>query len=119
MRRVVGLVPDLMDRSKVEAAARAAGISLCLVADAAALARAARLQPDAEPGQKVDLVIIDLHRPGAIDTLPHLDHVRTVGFASHVDHQTAERARQAGCQEVLARSRFFARLPELLALPDA
>lgn len=102
----MALAPDLMDRSKVEAAARAAGATLTLVAEASELAEAA--------GQGTDLVIVDLSRPGALDALPQVAQVRTVGFASHVNRALMEGAQEAGCQEVLARSAFFRRLRDLL-----
>ncbi|PZS17750.1 MAG: hypothetical protein DLM54_09200 [Acidimicrobiales bacterium] len=107
MSHVVALVPDLMDRSKVQAAARGAGAILSLVAEASALAEAA--------SEDADLVIVDLSRPGALDALPDLARVRTVGFASHVNRALMQGAQEAGCQEVLARSAFFRRLPDLLA----
>jgi len=37
-----------------------------------------------------------------------------LGFASHVAAETIAAARGAGCDEVLARSAFTRRLPELL-----
>ena len=39
----------------------------------------------------------------------------TVGYASHVQTDVIDAARQAGVDEVLARSAFTARLPEILA----
>ncbi len=107
MSHVVALVPDLMDRSKLEAVARGAGATLSLVAASSDLAEAA--------SEGADLVIVDLSRPGALDALPCLAQVRTVGFASHVNHELLLSAREAGCREVLARSAFFRRLPDLLA----
>jgi hypothetical protein len=41
--------------------------------------------------------------------------VRVVGFGSHVDRARLEAAREAGCDEVLARSAFFARLAGIVA----
>jgi hypothetical protein len=43
-----------------------------------------------------------------------LADIPTVGFVSHVDADLIETARQAGI-EVLARSAFTERLPEILA----
>jgi len=40
--------------------------------------------------------------------------IRTLGFVSHVQTDTIAAARQAGVDEVLARSAFAERLPEIL-----
>jgi hypothetical protein len=93
--------PDLMDRSKVVAAVPSAVV----LADPHAVAPA--------PG---DTVVLDLSRPAAIEAIAALagTGARLIGFASHVDHERIDRAREAGC-EVLARSAFFGRLPGVLA----
>lgn len=101
MTRIAAFVPDLMDRSKVAAAAPG---RVTFVASAAELA-----------GVGADVVVVDLARPGALDALAGLGAARTIGFASHVDRELAVAAQAAGCREVLARSRFFASLPDLLA----
>lgn len=103
--RALALVPDLMDRSKVEAAARAAGVELELVGTAADLAGRA---------EGADLVIVDLGRPGVLDALGQLAGLRTVGFGSHVDRELLGAAAAAGCATVMARSAFFGRVGGLL-----
>ena len=101
---VLAYVPDLMDRSKVAAAAPHA----VFVADPEALVATAAAG---------DLVVVDLGRPGVTDVLPALAAAaaRVIGFGSHVDRATLEAATRAGCSEVLARSAFFRDLPALLA----
>ena len=106
MGRVLAFVPDLMDRSRVAAAAHAAGIEIEHVASPGQLASAAQDPPD--------LVLVDLSRPGAVEVLGALVGCRTVGFASHVDRELIARARAAGCGRVLSRSAFFGRLGGLL-----
>ena len=100
--RVVALVPDLMDRSKVAAAAPGAQF----VARAGDLAGAAA---------GADVVVVDLSRPGAVEALPALvaTGVRVVGFGSHVDRSTLTAAADSGA-EAMARSEFFRRLSEIL-----
>ncbi|HEY2430722.1 MAG TPA: hypothetical protein VGI06_17440 [Acidimicrobiales bacterium] len=100
---VVAYVPDLMDRSKVAAAAPAAAF----------VAAASQLVGAAGPG---DVVVVDLSRPGVLDVLAAVvaGGARVVGFGSHVDRPLLEAARAAGCGEVLPRSAFFARLGQLL-----
>lgn len=103
--RVAAYVPDLMDRSRIGAVADRLGADVVVVAGPEELAGVAG----------ADLVVVDLGRPGAIDALSGLGPVATVGFASHVDRDLLRRARTAGCGQVLARSAFFGRLPDLLA----
>lgn len=118
MTRIVAFVPDLMDRSKV---ASAAGDRVRFVGRAGELAgEVAGVEGDASGvGETVDLVVVDLGRPGvpealaALQVLDRRPHI--VGFGSHVDRDTLAAARQAGCDEVLARSEFFASLADLLA----
>ena len=99
MNRVLAYVPDVMDRSKVAAAADCIFVSR--PSDLAGLCGAA------------DLVVVDLTRPGVVDVLP-LD-ARVIGFANHTSRDVMDAARAAGCAEVLPRSDFFARLDELLS----
>lgn len=105
MARVVALVPDLLFGSKVHAALAAAGHDVELTGDVAA-ARAAA------PGAAV--LVVDL----ATDTVDgpeivaamiadgELATTRTLGFYSHVDVETRERALAAGFDQVVPRSRM-------------
>ena len=92
--RVVGLVDDLMDRSRL---ATLGGVTWTRSA-----AQAAALAPD--------VVIVDLARYGAEvaalrDLLPA---ALVVGFGPHVDATDLADARTAGADRALPRSRFFA-----------
>lgn len=99
MPRVAAYVPDIIDRSKIATAVR----DVRFVG-----------HPDELRGVDADLVVVDLARPGVLEALRHIG-VRTIGFGSHVQHELLEEARTAGCDEVLPRSQFFRRLPELLS----
>lgn len=88
LMRVVIAVADLMARSRVESAARAAGHDVFAVSAVPA---------DGEP---CDLLIADLDQPGALERLEawraaHPD-VPVNGFAFHVNADTIERARAMG-----------------------
>lgn len=98
MTRIAAYVPDLMDRSKLSAAGE-----VSFVATPAELSSVG-----------ADVVVVDLSRPGVLDVMGQLGGVRTIGFGSHVDEELLAAAKAAGCSEVLPRSRFFARLPDLL-----
>jgi hypothetical protein len=95
---IVAYVPDLMDRSKVAAAAPA----VTFVTSPGELATA-----------QADVVVLDLSRPGVLDVLPLPRPARVVGFASHVDTATLDAARNHGVL-VLPRSRFFRDVGALL-----
>ena len=103
MARVVAYLPDLMDRSRL-----AAVEGVAFVATPAELAAV-----DVD----VDVVVVDLSRPGVLDVLPAVAArvARVVGFGSHVDTELLAAARAAGCTDVLPRSRFFAAPLEYIA----
>jgi hypothetical protein len=90
--RVVALVSDLMDRSRISAALP----DVEFVSDETAAEGAA-------------LVVIDLARhAGAVaDVRQRCPTARIVAFGSHVDEPTLDAARAAGADTVLPRSRFF------------
>ena len=98
--KVAAYVPDLMDRSKVAAAAPGA----TFVARAADLASV-----------DADLVVLDLTRPGALDVIGRIQ-ARTVGFCRHTMRDVIAAAEEAGCDRVLVRSEFFADVPAALVL---
>ena len=102
MSRVVAYVPDLMDRSKVAAAAGGDCVFASRPGDLAALSAGA------------DVVVVDLTKPGVVEVLAGLD-ARVIGFANHTSRDVMDAARAAGCEQVLPRSDFFARIDELLA----
>lgn len=104
LKHIVAYVPDLMDRSKLSGV----NADVRFAASADALVAAA-----SQPG--VDLVVVDLSRPGAVEALALLpEGLRSIGFGSHVDTALLESARAARCTEVMPRSTFFSRLLELL-----
>jgi hypothetical protein len=99
MTRVVAYVPDLMDRSRIAAAA-----------PDVVFVRA----PGELTAHEADVVVLDAGRPGALDVVAGLS-ARVVAFGSHVDTDLLDAARMAGVDEVLPRSVFFRRLPEVLS----
>ena len=101
--RIAAYTPDLMDRSKISAAASAASHDLTYVASPEALVGLAG----------VDLVVVDLSKKGASDVLPDIaaGAARVLAFASHVD---IPRLDAPGAVEILPRSKFFSSLGDLL-----
>jgi len=98
--RVVALVSDLMDRSRIAAAVPAATF-------AADIASVTDATTDATTGTAV--VVIDLARHGdAVAAVRQgSPDAFIVAFGSHVDDEQLLAARAAGADRVLPRSRFF------------
>lgn len=104
---------DLMFSSKVTGTASQLGHTCTVVASAEAAVR--RLASG-----RVRYVIVDLALPGTTvnaiaAALPDQSRPRLVAFGSHVQTEKLSAALEAGCDEVLPRSRFSAELPKLLA----
>jgi hypothetical protein len=101
--RVVAVVPDLMFASRVEATLGAVGHEVAVVRS-----------PDelGARGPTPDVVIADL---GEIDPEPIADRGWPVlGFYSHVDIETRDRAQSAGVDVVVPRSRMAREMPALI-----
>ncbi len=112
---VLVLIDDLLFRSKISGAAKAAGVELAVVSSPeAALERARTARPS------VILVDLDSQRTRPFDLLrqlasdPALAAVPTLGFVSHVRADVIRDARSAGIGDVMARGAFAASLPDLL-----
>jgi CheY-like chemotaxis protein len=113
---ILAILDDLMFTSKIKTTASQLGVSVTFARSTdAALAEMRKAAPT--------LVILDLNNPrtdplgtlAAMKADASLAAVPTVGFASHVQTDVIEAARKAGVGEVLARSAFTQRLPEILA----
>jgi CheY-like chemotaxis protein len=109
MALVIAAVPDLFFRSKILETARALSVTLAVARDSNELLERLRLE-------KPRLVVLDLQSPAvrAIETLPALQGIPTVGFLAHEEVELREKALVAGCSEVLTKGQFSASLPALL-----
>jgi CheY-like chemotaxis protein len=112
---VLCVIDDLLFSVRISTAAKALGVDVYFERKADdVLARIREKQPH--------LVIFDLNsaklRPlealAGIKADPALQTVRTIGYASHVQTETIKAARQAGADQVLARSAFVEKLGEIL-----
>ena len=108
MSVVVALVGDLMDRSRFGALG-AQSVDVRFVRTAEQLDE--QLQGLTPPVT----VVVDLARPDALEGIAagHRQAARVLAYGSHVDRDRLDAAHAAGA-EVLARSAFFSRLPDLL-----
>jgi DNA-binding NarL/FixJ family response regulator len=115
MADVIALVDDLLFQTKLHETAKLTGITLETAASGEQLLRAAGASPAA-------LVIIDLNaRQGALEAVEQLcrsngpgNPRRVIAFLSHVQTELAERARGAGCRDVMPRSKFTQNLAAIL-----
>jgi CheY-like chemotaxis protein len=113
MADVVALVDDIFFQAKMQETARRVGVELKTVASGDALL--AELQHGASA-----LVIVDLNaRQGPLEAIEQLraagNQLPVIAFLSHVQVELAERARAAGCREVMPRSKFTQDLATILS----
>jgi len=115
---ILAVVDDLMFTSKIKNAAGQLGVPLAFArSSGSALEQMRQTAPS--------LVIFDLNsaRTDPLGTVaamkrdPALASIPIVGFVSHVQTDLIEAARQAGVDDVMARSAFTARLGEILTSP--
>lgn len=115
MARVVALLDDLFFGAKLQETARRLEIPLILL-------RAPKDVPEAIRRHRPALLIVDLQS----ETSAPLEVIRglkadldlratpVLGYFSHVRADLRTAAADAGCDEVLPRSAFSARLPDIL-----
>lgn len=113
MAQVLALVDDLFFQAKMIETAKHLGVELrtCTTADAL-MAEIAKEKPK--------LVVVDLNaRQDPIAAVERLsanpEMIPTLGFLSHVQVDLAKQARQAGCHDVMPRSKFAQELATILA----
>ena len=112
---IVCAIDDLLFSIKISTAAKQLGVNVYFERFRDRLLPTIR---DKQPS----LVIFDLNSARlapmnairAMKADPSLASVRTLGYVSHVDSATIAAAREAGVDEVLARSAFATRLGEIL-----
>jgi CheY-like chemotaxis protein len=113
MANVVALVDDIFFQAKMAETARQVGVELKTVTTGDAFLA------EAQQGGPA-LLIVDLNaRQGAIEALERLraagNQRPVVAFLSHVQVELAERARAAGCRQVMPRSKFTQNLAAILS----
>jgi CheY-like chemotaxis protein len=117
---VLALVDDLFFQAKLSETARKLGVTLKTVSTGATLVKMLEAAPDGARGDLPRLVVVDLNaRQGAVEAIEQLQRsgnpIPVIGFLSHVQTELAERARAAGCKQVMPRSSFTANLSEILS----
>ena len=105
---VLAIVDDLAFRSKMEAASAHLGVELDV---AAAL-------PEVRKNWRLAIIDLNLANGDPLEIIRSLKQqlpaIPLVGYGSHVQTELMASAHAAGCDQVLPRSAFVQRLPELL-----
>ena len=112
---ILAVLDDLLFTSKIRTTANQLGVPVAFARSSEGALADMRKSPPT-------LVILDLNNPrtdplgtvGSMKADPALAAIPTVGFASHVQTDVIEAARRAGVGEVMARSAFVQKLPEIL-----
>jgi CheY-like chemotaxis protein len=115
---ILCVVDDLLFSVKISTAAKALGVDMYFE-------RSAEMVIPRIREKNPSLVIFDLNSRklnpmaaiAAMKADATLKTVPTLGFVSHVDGGTIAAAREAGIDQVLARSAFSERLGEILSAP--
>ena len=113
-KKVLAVLEDLFFTVKINESAKRAGLPIEFVkSEQDALERA-------KTGPAV--IIIDLNC-NSVDTLkligelkasPDLKSISVIGYLSHVQGELKQKAHEAGCDVVMARSAFSQNLPQIL-----
>lgn len=112
---IVCVLDDMIFSVKILTAAKSLGVDVYFERKPEAVLDSVR-------AKQPHLVILDLNSRkmapmdaiAAIKSDPALAGVRTLGYVSHVDTESVAAARQAGVDQVMARSAFSERLGEIL-----
>ena len=112
MSGVVALVDDLFFQMKLTETAKQLGVAVKIATTGEAL--------EAELASGPRLVLVDLNaRSQPVEAVERLraagNAARVVAFFSHVQTELAQRARAAGCDEVLPRSSLTQNLAAILS----
>jgi len=116
---ILVILDDLLFTSRIRATAAQVGASVAFARSLdAAVAEMQKSLPS--------LVVFDLNNPridalGIVESMkadPRLASVPLMAFASHVQVASMEAARRAGVNDVLPRSAFAERLPDILRAAD-
>jgi len=112
-KRVIAVMSDLFFSVKVTDAAKRCGLTLEFVKDPKELLEKAKERPS--------LIVFDLNFDAA-DPLKLIAKLKgraetkgisLIGFLSHVQGELKQKAQEAGCDMVMARSAFSQNLPQI------
>jgi len=113
VKRVLAVVNDLFFSVKLTEAAKRSGLNLEFVKEGELVLEKA--------GEKPSLIIFDLNFDAveplklisALKGQPSTKGISLIGYLSHVQVDLKQKAQEAGCDMVLARSAFSQNLPQI------
>ena len=113
---IVCVVDDLLVSVKISTTAKAVGADVYFErTPGMALARIKEKQPSLAIFDLNSVRLDPLQVIAQLKSDPETRGIKTLGFVSHVDADAIAAAREAGIDEVLARSAFADRLGEILS----
>ena len=112
-KRVLAVVSDLLFSVKLTEAAKRAGLSLEFLKEPHDVL--------AKAHEKPSLIIFDLNFEAAqplklitkLKSAPETKSISLIGYLSHVQAELKQKAQEAGCDMVMARSAFSQNLPQI------
>ena len=113
-KKILAVLDDLFFTVKIHDAARRAGLAIEFVKSETDALLKAKERPE--------LIILDLNC-AAVDAVKLIGQLKgdeqtrpvdLLGYVSHVQGELKQRAQEAGCNRVLARSAFSQNLPQIL-----
>jgi PleD family two-component response regulator len=113
-KKVLAVVSDLFFSVKISDAAKRAGMALEFIKDEKEVIAKAKSKPS--------LIIFDLNFEDIqpLKLISKLKHsadykgISLIGYLSHVQGELKQKAQEAGCDMVMARSAFSQNLPQIL-----
>jgi CheY-like chemotaxis protein len=112
-KRMLAVVNDLFFSVKLTEAAKRAGLALEFVKDGPQVLQKA--------GEKPSLIVFDLNFDAVqplelirrLKEMPETKGISLIGYLSHVQVDLKQKAQEAGCDIVMARSAFSQNLPQI------
>jgi len=112
-KRVVAVVNDLFFSSKLIEVAKRSGLTLEFVKEEKVLMEKAHEKPS--------LIIFDLnfedvrplHLISRLKAGPETKGISLIGYLSHIQVELKQKAQEAGCDMVMARSAFSQNMPQI------
>ncbi len=113
-KHVLAVIADLFFSVKIMDAAKKAGMTVELLQNPQVILEKAKLNPA--------VIVIDLNLEvvdpikliSKLKNSEELKSIGVIGFLSHVQAELKQKAIEAGCDTVLARSAFSQNLPDIL-----
>ena len=106
-KRIVAVLADLIFAVRITDAGKRAGVEIVVV-------KTLEAAIEHLPGAALLILDLDFAPPEWIPRLKR-DGSPIVGYVSHVQTDVIKRAREAGCDTILARSAFVQKLAEIIA----